>query len=383
MMQLTKKQKTEGWRIVKFGDVAQEVKASTKDPLSEGIDRYVGLEHIDSESLRLGRWGSISEDNPTFTRKFSKNDILFGRRRAYLKKAAVADFNGICSGDIIVIAPKGDMLVSDLLPFIVQSKLFFDWAMKHSAGGLSPRTKFKSLADFQFLLPPWSRQEEMLEVFEKIDEALLKYDDAINKGYLFLEKLIKDSVFAENEKNEFVPLSSLVKQVRKHFKPDQNSPVLPYVGFEHIKSDSIQIKECGSSSDVHSNKLFFKSGDILYGKIAPNLKKTALADFEGVCSSDMIVLRPIDGNLKILLCLIMKSNHFANLAVNTISGSTIPRANWKILSKTKINRAALENKQLNVCVENLVETMQKTKTVKEISFNLKNHFTRELFGETA
>lgn len=191
-MQLTEQQKREGWRIVKFGDVAQEVKASTKDPLGEGIERYIGLEHIDPESLRLARYGVIANDNPTFTKKFSAGDILFGRRRAYLKKAAVADFDGICSGDITVIAPKGEDLVPDLLPFIVQSEPFFDWAVKHSAGGLSPRTKFKSLAEFEFPLPPRPRQEEMLEVLNSIEEQIFKADLAAES----LAKL-KDRYFAE------------------------------------------------------------------------------------------------------------------------------------------------------------------------------------------
>ncbi|HAU4024227.1 TPA: hypothetical protein F7051_03090 [Legionella pneumophila] len=171
-MQLTEKQKSEGWRIAKFGDVAQEVRASTKDPLTEGIDYYIGLEHIESKSLRLARWGSIAKDNPTFTKKFRAGDILFGRRRAYLKKAAVAEFDGICSGDIIVIAPKSGILVPDLLPFIVHSEPFFDWAVKHSAGGLSPRTKFKSLAEFEFMLPPLTRQNEMLKTLNSVENTI-------------------------------------------------------------------------------------------------------------------------------------------------------------------------------------------------------------------
>lgn len=195
-MQLTEKQKLEGWRIVKFGDVSQEVKASTKDPLGEGIERYIGLEHIDPESLRLARYGLIADDNPTFTKKFSAGDILFGRRRAYLKKAAVADFDGICSGDITVIAPKGEDLVPDLLPFIVQSEPFFNWAVKHSAGGLSPRTKFKSLAEFEFPLPPRPRQEEMLEVFEKIENCSFENSLLLSE----LKKLIRlvERKLAEN-----------------------------------------------------------------------------------------------------------------------------------------------------------------------------------------
>ncbi len=361
--------------------MAQEIKANTKDPLIEGIERYIGLEHIDPESLRLARWGSIAEDNPTFTKKFSAGDILFGRRRAYLKKAAVAEFDGICSGDIIVIAPKGDILVPELLPFIIQSEPFFDWAVKHSAGGLSPRTKFKSLAEFEFPLPSRTRQEKMLEIFEEFEQTLFEYDEAIGKGHLFLEKLIKDFVFAENHDDELVSLSSLVEEVRKHFRPNKNSPTIPYVGFEHIDSDSIQIKNYGCSSDVHSNKLYFQDGDILYGKIRPYLKKTALADFDGVCSSDIIVLRPTKDDLKDLLSLIIKSDHFSNLAMNTVSGSKMPRANWKILSSIKINKTSLENREFHACVKNIFELIREAKINKSKSIIVKNKVNERFLGE--
>lgn len=90
------------WVKVKFGDVVYEPKESVKDPAAEGIEHVVGLEHIDSEDIHLRRSASI-EESTTFTKKFSKGDVLFGRRRAYLKKAAKAYFDGICSGDITVM----------------------------------------------------------------------------------------------------------------------------------------------------------------------------------------------------------------------------------------------------------------------------------------
>lgn len=218
-MQLTEKQKSEGWRIVKFGDVAQEVKASTKDPLGEGIERYIGLEHIDPESLRLARYGLIAEDNPTFTKKFSAGDILFGRRRAYLKKAAVADFDGICSGDITVIAPKGEDLASDLLPFIVQSEPFFDWAVKHSAGGLSPRTKFKSLAEFEFPLPPRPRQEEILEVLNAFESSI----EASQSSFDSLQKLRHVSENDLFKINDFAKVGELC-DVKTGGTPSRSKP---------------------------------------------------------------------------------------------------------------------------------------------------------------
>lgn len=73
-------------QCVKFGDICREVKLTTKDPLADGYERYIGLEHLDSGSLKIKRWGMIAKDNPSFNRVFKKGNILFGKRRPYLKK---------------------------------------------------------------------------------------------------------------------------------------------------------------------------------------------------------------------------------------------------------------------------------------------------------
>lgn len=83
---------------------------------------------------------------------------MFGRRRAYLKKAAIADFDGICSGDITVIEAIPGKVDPLLLPFIIQNDKFFDYAVSRSAGGLSPRVKWEHLKDYEFDLPPIEEQ---------------------------------------------------------------------------------------------------------------------------------------------------------------------------------------------------------------------------------
>ena len=158
------------WIKVKFGDIAFEPKESVKDPVSEGIGHVVGLEHIDSEDIHLRRSASI-EESTTFTKRFAKGDVLFGRRRAYLKKAAQAEFEGICSGDITVMRAKSN-LMPELLPFIVNNEKFFDYAITHSAGGLSPRVKFKDLASYELLLPPKEQQPKITSMFLAHDELL-------------------------------------------------------------------------------------------------------------------------------------------------------------------------------------------------------------------
>lgn len=161
------------WQKVKLGDVVFEPKESVKDPIAEGIQNVVGLEHITSEDIHLRRSASM-EESTTFTKKFSKGDVLFGRRRAYLKKAAKADFEGICSGDITVMRANDELLLPELLPFIVNNDKFFEYAITHSVGGLSPRVKFKDLAKYEFLLPRTDKQKEISELLCSLDGALQK-----------------------------------------------------------------------------------------------------------------------------------------------------------------------------------------------------------------
>lgn len=167
------------WELVKFGDVAFEPKETMKDIVSDGIEHVVGLEHITSGDIHLRNSASIDEST-TFTKKFAKGDVLFGRRRAYLKKAAVAHFDGICSGDITVFRAKSNLL-PELLPFIVNNDKFFDYAIQHSAGGLSPRVKFKDLANYEFQLPPKDQQAQLAELLWTMDEVIEKEKDIFKK----------------------------------------------------------------------------------------------------------------------------------------------------------------------------------------------------------
>lgn len=151
-----------GWRRVRFGDVVRLSKARSQDPLADGIERYVGLEHLEPGDLRIRRWGNVA-DGVTFTSVFQPGQVLFGKRRAYQRKVAVADFSGVCSGDIYVLETKdAQVLLPELLPFICQTDAFFDHAVGTSAGSLSPRTNWASLADFEFALPPIAAQRQTL-----------------------------------------------------------------------------------------------------------------------------------------------------------------------------------------------------------------------------
>ena len=160
---------------VKLGEVAIEHKEICKG--SKDGYPIVGLEHLVPEEVTLTAWDEGGDN--TFTKMFRKGNILFGRRRAYLKKAAVAPFDGICSGDITVIEAIPGRILPELLPFIIQNDDLFDFAVGKSAGSLSPRVKWEHLKNYEFELPDMDKQRELAELLWAMDATKKSYQKLI------------------------------------------------------------------------------------------------------------------------------------------------------------------------------------------------------------
>ena len=164
------------WKRVAFGDVVRNVNETIRDLEAAGINRVIAMEHMDPGELKVSRWGS-TEDGTTFTRRVKPGQTLFGKRRAYQRKVAYAEFDAICSGDIYTFETDGTQLLGELLPFLVQSNGFFEHALGTSAGSLSPRTNWRDLKDFEFDLPPLDEQKriaDLLWTVERHRRALTK-----------------------------------------------------------------------------------------------------------------------------------------------------------------------------------------------------------------
>jgi len=160
-----------GWKRVRFGDVVENLNETERNPAGAGIERFIAMEHLEPGSLHIREWGNVA-DGTTFNRRCRPGQVLFGKRRAYQRKVAVAEFDAVVSGDIYVFAPKGDRLLPELLPFLCISERFFDFAVETSAGSLSPRTNWSSLASFEFDLPPLEQQRRIAEMLWAVDGAI-------------------------------------------------------------------------------------------------------------------------------------------------------------------------------------------------------------------
>jgi restriction endonuclease S subunit len=162
-----------GWKRVRFGDFVENIgeRAEPKDAQEE---IYVGLEHIDPQSLHIRRWGKGSDVTGTKLR-FRKGDIIFGRRRAYQRKLAVAEFDGICSAHAMVVRGKPDMVLPEFLPFLMMSDRFMNRAVEISVGSLSPTINWTTLKLEEFDLPRLDQQRRIAEILWAVDEVKEKW----------------------------------------------------------------------------------------------------------------------------------------------------------------------------------------------------------------
>jgi len=179
--------------LVRFDDMAENVtdRVDPAEAAAEGVECYVGLEHLDTESLKIRRWGT-PDDVIGQKFRFRKGDIIFGRRRCYQRKLAVAEFDGICSAHAIVLRAKKDTVEKDFLPFFLQSDMFMERALAISVGSLSPTINWRTLRVQEFPLPPRDEQRSIGEILWAAEDNRETYLAAALQS----EKLRRTALFA-------------------------------------------------------------------------------------------------------------------------------------------------------------------------------------------
>lgn len=155
------------WNRVAFGDVIQNV-TERINPADADVDRYVGLEHLDSGVMTVQHWDSpdVVEGQKL---RFQKGDVIFGRRRAYQKKVALAEFDGICSAHALVLRAREDYVSPEFLPVFLSSDYFLDRAIAISVGSLSPTVNWRDLKVQEFDLPPLDEQKRIADLLWAVE----------------------------------------------------------------------------------------------------------------------------------------------------------------------------------------------------------------------
>ena len=327
-----------GWRRVKFGDVVRQCKEKA-DPETSGLERYIAGEHMDTDDLRLRRWGEIGSGylGPAFHMRFKPGQVLYGSRRTYLRKVAVADFEGICANTTFVLEPKNpNELLPEFLPFLMQTEAFNAFSVKNSKGSVNPYINFSDLARFEFALPPMAEQKRLVDLLTATEQATEALETARNDARTLLRSLSMDQ-FSKNggaPQNLAMHYSVVSGQVDPK---DSNYSDLPLIAPNHIESGTGRITgiESASQQAAISGKYLFDQGAVIYSKIRPNLVKAAIAPCRGLCSADMYALITRASLRNEYLLEILLSEHFTQFAVSGSMRTGIPKLNREHLAQYK------------------------------------------------
>jgi len=243
------------WKKAKLGDVCDEISVRIDNPASSGHARFVGLEHFDSGDLKIRRWGS-TENLESAMKVFSSGDVLFARRNAYLKRASLADFDGVCSGDAIVLRERHEAIVPGFLAFLLNTNRFWEFAIANAAGTMSRRVNGKTLMRFEFDLPPLDQQRRIAEILWAVDEAMqsainLKDSIAVARDAWLadrLEKTAKDRLVALRDVATSIR-NGMVGKVAEHYVEKG----ITYLVSKNVRRNRLKLDEVSYvSEEFHS-----------------------------------------------------------------------------------------------------------------------------------
>lgn len=210
-----------GWQTYRFDQIAFNI-SERVEPQETDLDIYVGLEHLDPESIHIKRWGTPSDVEGTKLKVYP-GDVIFGKRRAYQRKAALATFEGICSAHAMVLRPNPEVIEPNLFLFFLHSDAFMHRAVDISVGSLSPTINWKTLAVQEFLLPPKEQQAKLAELLWAADEVVEKniIKQEVIKGVkgAYLRNKFRNGNGRTEPVGDYIKLSS-GKERPKDIKPE-------------------------------------------------------------------------------------------------------------------------------------------------------------------
>lgn len=216
-----------------------------------------------------------------------------------------------------------------------------------SQGATQDNLSLEKLRSINFLVPELSTQKMIGSVLFNYDQLIENNTKRIAILEQMAEQIYKEWFvrmrFPGHQNTKFIKgipegweviqFQKIVQEIRKGIKKEQINPNIEYVGLEHLPVKSLILSNWGKGEDIDSDKLRFETNDILFCKIRPYLHKVAIAPFNGICSTDTIIMRPLKPEYQHYSSLIAISNVFVDFADITSNGTKMPRADWKVLKK--------------------------------------------------
>ncbi len=395
----------EEWRVVRLGEVFSPVSKKQREQKIEDNKMYSLLTvrlYAKGISLRTKQIGSRIGTKVLYRTQtgdfiFSKIDARNGAWGFVPGKLA----GGLVSGDFPILTLDCSKADRSFLEFLLGRATIWE-PLRNLAVGTTNRRRLQTpqLLSTLIPLPPLPEQRAIAHVLRTVQQARESTERVI-AALRDLKKSLMRHLFtygpvaigdvgaqraAPLRETEIGPLPAHWQVVRlgevcsvstKSVSPTE-SPSMRYVGLEHIDSSNIKIERWGHSREVKSLKSIFEEGDILYGKLRPYLDKAALAEWNGICSTDILVLRRNESVDSRFLAYLAHTRNFIDYAISTTAGVNHPRTSWQALQKMTIPLPPLPEQR---AIADILQAVDRRLAAEEAYARALGELFRALLGE--
>lgn len=336
------------WEMVKLGDVCKLYQPKTitqKDLLPKGLYEVYGANGI------IGRYNEYNHENP---------EVVITCRGATCGTVNITKAKCWITGNAMVASPEENTLSKSFLYYILRNA---DMSSVIS-GAAQPQITRQSLKELQIPLPPLEVQEEIVKELDSYQAIINGSQDVIDNWKPY---------FAIKPNWPKVKLGDVCEKSDKTIDPQEKTGIVNYIGLENILSSKMELTGMIEHpySSIKSIKNVFQKDDVLYGKLRPNLNKVYLAKEDGICSTDILVLRAKNNILPKLLAIVLTSENINAQILQGIKGAQLPRVGFNYMSliefylpplseqKAIVDKIEFEKKYIDTCKEYIAHYKQK------------------------
>lgn len=321
---------SKNWARVRLSDVAEEYSVRIDNPSLSEYDFYIGSDCIGQYDFRIHK----RSDASTITsaqKLFKEGDYLLVRRSLYgsdfRERAPRADFDGVCSADILTIREKKGVIADGFLIYVLYQKSLWDFIVSNSNGGLTRRIKWKQLADYEFDLPPIEEQRILADKLW----AAYRLKESYKKLLTATQEMVK-SQFIEMFGNPVANNKGWSTMALKQVAPEEPSRerqtgTVWILNLDMIESHTGKIIDKVYDEDTNLLSVApFDEGNVLYSKLRPYLNKVVIPKGKGYATTELVPLRPNQEYLNLtFFSHLLRGDDFVTYANTISSGTKMPR----------------------------------------------------------
>ncbi|MEO8146390.1 MAG: restriction endonuclease subunit S [Bacteroidia bacterium] len=282
---------------------------------------------------------SSNEDKSKY-KLIKVGDIAYNRMRMWQGALGYSNYQGITSPAYVILKPK--MKINQrFFHYMFRTTFYTNYSKRFSYGIVDDQLSLR-YTDFKrmySILPPIEVQNEIVNYLDTKTQAIEKF---IRNKERFIELLEEerrgfiDRTIHQILKTPFEkkPLKYIVRLLSEQTtKRKENES---YLALENIESWTGKIDLSIGADEFESNAKRFRTTDVLFNKLRPYLAKVVVPEFNGICVSELLVLRPSKQVLREFLFYKLISRRFIDYIDSSTYGSKMPRASWDVIGKVEI-----------------------------------------------